>query len=134
MSINRVTVTGNLCADPEVTATPSGMSVMELRVAVNDRRKNPQSGQWEDAPNFVSVTMFGERAAKVSEYLHKGSKVGVDGRLREDTWNDKATGQKRSKLRIIADEIELLTPKGESRPKPAEDDEDDLPMPDWMKG
>lgn len=128
MSINRVAITGNLCAEPNLRTTPSGMSILELRVAVNDRRKNAQTGQWEDAANFVDVTMFGTRAAAVAPYLGKGGKVAVDGKLREDTWQDKTTGQKRSKLRIIADDIELLG--GKQKPQQQEQDDDELPMPE----
>ena len=62
MSINRVNITGNLTRDPELKSTGSGMAVLKMGVAVNDRRKNPQTGEWEDAPNFIDVVMFGTRA------------------------------------------------------------------------
>ena len=110
MSVNRVIITGNLGADPELKRTQSGTAVMSMRVAVNDRRKNQQTGAWEDYCNWVGVTMFGSRAESVANYLHRGSKVGIDGKLRYSEWqtND---GQKRNKLEVIADDIELLSPK-----------------------
>ena len=109
MSINRVVISGNLTRDPELRATGSGMAVLKMGIAVNDRRKNPQSGEWEDVPNFLDVVMFGTRAEKVSAMLVKGSKVAIEGKLRWSSWDDKDTGQKRSKVEIIADDIEFLT-------------------------
>ena len=82
MAINRVNISGNLTRDPELRSTASGTSVLWFCVAVNDRRKNPQTGEWEDYPNFVECTMFGTRAEAVSRYLSKGSKVAIEGKLR----------------------------------------------------
>lgn len=107
MSINRVIITGNLTRDPELRATQSGMQVLSLGVAVNDRRKNPQTGDWEDYPNFVDCTMFGTRAEAVSRYLSKGTKVAVEGKLRYSSWE--RDGQRRSKLEVIVDEIEFMS-------------------------
>jgi single-strand DNA-binding protein len=113
MSINRVLITGNLTRDPELRATGSGMSVLQMGVAVNDRRKNPQSGEWEDVPNFIDVVMFGTRAESVSRFLSKGSKVAIEGKLRWSSWEDKATGAKRSKVEVVADDIEFMSTRGE---------------------
>jgi single-strand DNA-binding protein len=110
MSINRVILTGNLTRDPEIRRTQTGMAIMSLGIAVNDRRKNNQTGEWEDYANFIDCTMFGTRAEAVSNYLHKGSKVGIDGKLRYSTWENK-DGQKRSKLEVIVDDLELLSPR-----------------------
>lgn len=143
MSINRVVISGNLTRDPELRATPSGMSVLQLGIAVNDRRKNPQSGEWEDVPNFFDVIVFGQRGESLSRFLSKGSKVAVEGKLRWSSWDDKTTGQKRSKVEIIADDIEFMSSRGEgggagggysapSSPAPApsgsETFEDDIPF------
>ena len=106
MSINRVVLTGNLTRDPEVRRTQSGMAIMSFGLAVNDRRKNNQTGEWEDYVNFVDCTMFGSRAEALSSYLSKGSKVGIDGTLRYSSWE--RNGQRHSKLEVIVDEIELL--------------------------
>lgn len=107
MSINRVNISGNLTRDPELRATASGTQVLSFGVAVNDRRRNPQTGEWEDYPNFVDCTMFGTRAEAVSRYLSKGSKVAIEGRLRYSSWE--RDGQRRSKLEVIVDEIEFMS-------------------------
>ena len=108
MGINRVVISGNLTRDPELRATGSGMNVLKLGVAVNDRRKNQQTGEWEDVPNFIDVTVFGARAEALSRFLSKGSKVAIEGKLRWSQWESQA-GEKRSKLEVIADEVEFLS-------------------------
>ena len=108
MSINRVIVSGNLTRDPEVRTTASGNPVMGFGIAVNDRRKNSQTGEWEDYPNFIDCTMFGARAQSVSRFLSKGSKVAIEGKLRWSQWETNE-GQKRSKIEIIVDEIEFMS-------------------------
>jgi single-strand DNA-binding protein len=113
MSINRVNITGNLTRDPELRSTGSGMSVLQMGVAVNDRRKNAQTGEWEDSPNFIDVVMFGTRAESVSRFLSKGSKVAIEGKLRWSSWEDKTTGAKRSKVEVVADDIEFMSTRGD---------------------
>lgn len=108
MSINRVIVSGNLTREPEVRTTASGNPVMGFGIAVNDRRKNSQTGEWEDYPNFIDCTMFGARAQSVSRFLSKGSKVAIEGKLRLSQWETNE-GQKRSKIEIIVDEIEFMS-------------------------
>lgn len=108
MSINKVVLTGNLTKDIEVSYTSSGMPVGSFGIAVNERRKNSQ-GKWEDYPNFIDVTLFGNRAESLSEYLTKGKKVAIDGKLHQSRWEN--NGQKRSKVEIIVNEIELLSKK-----------------------
>ena len=107
MSINRVIISGNLTRDPELRNTQSGMAVLSFGVAVNDRRKNPTTGEWEDYPNFVDCTMFGARANSLSQYLSKGTKVSIEGKLRWSQWE--RDGQKRSKLEVIVDELEFMS-------------------------
>lgn len=107
MSINRVTITGNLTRDPDLRSTASGMPVLGFGVAVNDRRKNQQTGEWEDYPNFIDCTMFGARASSVSRFLTKGMKVAIEGKLRWSQWE--RDGQKRSKIEVIVDEIEFMS-------------------------
>lgn len=107
MSINRVNLTGNLTRDPELRATVSGTQVLSFGIAVNDRQKNKQTGEWEDYPNFVDCTMFGSRAEAVSRYMAKGQKVAVEGKLRYSSWE--RDGVKRSKLEVIVDNIELMS-------------------------
>ena len=108
MSINKVLITGNLTRDPELRETASGFQVLSFGVAVNDRRKNQQTQQWEDYANFVDCTMFGNRAASVSRFLGKGSKVAIEGKLRWSQWETQ-DGSKRSKLEVVVDEIEFMT-------------------------
>ena len=108
MSINKVMIAGNLTRDPELRETPSGFQVLSFGVAVNDRRKNNTTGEWEDYANFVDCTMFGNRAASVSSYLTKGSKVAIEGKLRWSQWQTQ-DGSKRSKLEVVVDEIEFLS-------------------------
>ena len=110
MSINRVVISGNLTRDPEVRTTQSGMPVMSLGVAVNDRRKNNQTGEWEDYANFIDCTMFGTRAQSVSQYLSKGTKVAIEGKLRWSQWE--RDGQKRSKIEVIVDDLEFMQSRG----------------------
>ena len=107
MSINRVNITGNLTRDPELRATQSGTQVLHLGVAVNDRRRNPQTGNWEDYPNFIDCVMFGTRAEAIQRYLSKGTKVAIEGRLRYSSWE--RDGQKRSKIEVVIDEIEFMS-------------------------
>ena len=115
MSINRVNISGNLTRDPELRATQSGMQVLGFGVAVNDRRKNPSTGQWEDYPNFVDCTMFGNRAESLGRILRKGMKVAIEGKLRYSSWEK--DGQRRSKLEVIVDEIELMSQNQQQAPQ-----------------
>lgn len=115
MSINRVVVSGNLTRDPELRVTPGGTQVLGFGMAVNDRRRNQQTGEWEDYPNFIDCTMFGNRAEALSRILHKGMKVAIEGKLRYSSWEDKNGGGRRSKVEIIPDEVVLmsLNPNGQ---------------------
>ena len=112
MSLNKVFISGNLTRDCELRATSGGTSVLGFGVAVNERRKNPQSGEWEDRANFFDCSVFGKRAESLSRILHKGMKCCIEGKLRWSQWNDK-NGQKRSKVEIIVDEIEFMSRMGQ---------------------
>ena len=107
MSINRVIISGNLTRDPELRSTASGLPVLGFGVAVNDRRRNQQTGEWEDYPNFIDCTMFGTRAESLSRFLSKGTKVAIEGKLRWSQWE--RDGQKRSKIEVIVDELEFMS-------------------------
>jgi len=107
MSINRVNISGNLTRDPEMRATTTGTQILSFGVAVNDRRRNPQTGEWEDVPNFIDCVVFGNRAEALSRFLSKGMKVAVEGKLRWSQWE--RDGQKRSKIEVIVDEVEFLS-------------------------
>ena len=112
MSINRVMISGNLTRDAEIRSTQSGMAILGFGVAVNDRRKNQQTGEWEDYPNFVDCTMFGTRGEKLQPYLTKGTKVAIEGKLRYSSWE--RDGQRRSKLEVIVDELEFMSSRNSS--------------------
>ena len=107
VSINRVNISGNLTRDPELRATQGGMQILNLGVAVNDRRRNPQTGNWEDYPNFIDCVMFGTRAEAIQRYLSKGTRVAIEGKLRYSSWE--RDGQKRSKIEVVIDEIEFMS-------------------------
>ena len=107
MSINRVVISGNLTRDPELRTTASGMPIMSLGVAVNDRRKNNQTGEWEDYANFIDCTMFGTRAQNIQRFLSKGTKVTIEGKLRWSQWE--RDGQKRSKIEVIVDALDFMS-------------------------
>lgn len=104
-NINRVIISGRLTRDPELRQTAGGTPVLGMGVAVNDRRRNVQTGQWEDYTNFIDCTMFGARAESLSRILTKGMLVCIEGRLRWSQWE--RDGQKRSKIEVIVDELEL---------------------------
>ena len=104
MSINSVAISGNLGRDPELRATKSGMQVLSFSVCVNTQVKRGDS--WEDKPNWVEVSIFGRRAEAVAKYLAKGTHVTLHGRLSQSTWETK-DGQKRSRLEVIADDIDF---------------------------
>lgn len=106
MSINRVILSGNLTREPDLRATASGTSVLQFSIAVNDRRKNQTTGEWEDYPNFFDCTMFGSRADSLAKILTKGMKVTVEGKLHWSQWE--RDGQKRSKVDVTVDEVELM--------------------------
>lgn len=104
MSINSVAISGNLGRDPELRATKSGMQVLSFSVCANSRVKRGDS--WEDKPNWVEVSIFGRRAEAVAKYLAKGTHVTLHGRLSQSTLETK-DGQKRSRLEVIADDIDF---------------------------
>ncbi len=108
-SYNRVILLGNLTRDVELRYTPSGTAVTEVGLAVNDRRKS-QSGEWIEETTFVDITLWGRTAEVASEYLSKGSPVLIEGRLKLDTWETE--GQKRSKLRVVGERMQMLGGRG----------------------
>lgn len=112
MSINRVTISGNLTRDTELRQTQGGTSVLSIPVAVNDRRRNPQTNEWEDHANFVDCVLFGRRAEALAPKLRKGTKVAIEGKLRYSSWE--RDGQRRSKLEVMVDEVELMS-KGQQQ-------------------
>src|ERR1700684_2076613 len=106
-NLNVVVITGNLTRDPELRSLPSGTSVCDLRVAVNTRRKNGATGDWEDKPNYFDVKVWGAQGDTGSRFLSKGRPVAVQGRLEWREWESQ-DGQKRQAIDIIADSVQFL--------------------------
>ena len=111
-SFNKVILLGNLTRDPEVRYTPKGTAVTDLGLAVN-RTYTADNGEKREEVTFVDVTFWGRTAEVAGEYLKKGRPVFVEGRLQLDTWDDKQSGQKRSKLKVIGENMQMLgAPRG----------------------
>jgi len=106
-NINRVILTGNLTRDPELRSTPGGLAICSLRLATNTRRKNNQTGDWEDKANYVSVTIFGKQGENAAQFLSKGRPVAIDGRLEWREWQSQS-GEKREALEVVADNVQFL--------------------------
>jgi single-strand DNA-binding protein len=107
MSINRVTISGNITRDPELRASKGGMQILNFGVAVNERRQDKQSGEWSDYAHFVDCVMFGNRAEALSRYLAKGTKVAIEGKLQYSSWEQ--DGKRRSKLEVVVNELEFMS-------------------------
>ncbi len=107
-NLNKVMLIGNLTADPEVRQTPRGNSLTELRLAVNRVSSGPNEGERREETTFLDVTCWGRTGEVAAQYLSKGRPVFIEGRLQMDTWEDKQTGQRRSRIRIIAENLQLL--------------------------
>jgi single-strand DNA-binding protein len=105
-SHNRVILLGNVTRDIELRYTPGGMAVTDMGMAVNDRRKNQQTGEWIEEVTFVDVTLWGRTAEVAGEYLSKGSPVFIEGRLKLDTWEK--DGKKNYKLHVIGERLQLI--------------------------
>ena len=112
-NLNVVVITGNLTRDPELRSLPSGTSVCELRVAVNTRRKNGATGEWEDRPNYFDVKVWGAQGENCHRFLAKGRPVGVQGRLEWREWETQE-GQKRQAVDIIAESVQFLGGRDEA--------------------
>ena len=106
-NLNRVLLIGNLTRDPEVRYTPKGTAVAEIGLAVN-RIYSGEDGEKKEETTFVDVTLWARQAEVAGQYLKKGRPVFIEGRLQLDTWDDKQTGQKRSRLRVVGENLQLL--------------------------
>ncbi len=148
-NVNKVILIGNLTRDPEIKYTPKGTAVAELGLAIN-RVYTPEGGEKREETTFIDVTLWGRQAEVVNEYAKKGRPIYIEGRLQLDTWEDKTSGQKRSKLKVVGENIQLLGSRDgggrggdedapPSRPRssggappasrpPAEPEDDDIPF------
>jgi len=129
-SLNKVMLIGNCTRDPEIRYTPKGTAVVELGLAVN-RRFTAENGEKRDETTFIDVTIWGRTAEVANEYLRKGRPVYIEGRLQLDSWDDKTTGQKRSKLRVVCEEMQMLGSRegGSGGPPPREYSEEGSSRP-----
>ncbi|HEX3445311.1 MAG TPA: single-stranded DNA-binding protein [Chthoniobacterales bacterium] len=116
-NLNRVLLIGNLTRDPEVRYTPKGTAVADIGIAVN-RIYSGEDGERKEEATFVDVTLWGRQAEVAQEYLKKGRQVFIEGRLQLDTWDDKQTGQKRSRLRVVAENMQMLGSRADSEGGP----------------
>src|SRR5438128_1220042 len=126
-NLNKVMLIGRLTRDPEVRMFQNGGKVASFGFAVNNRKKNQQTGQWEDEPVFIDCDAYnrgetGKTADLIEQYLKKGYQAFIEGHLKLDQWNDKQTGDKRSKLKLVVDNVQFLEPRrddGSRVPAPA---------------
>ena len=110
-NFNKVLLMGNLTRDPEVRYTPKGTAVAELGMAIN-RVYSAENGEKREETTFVDVTLWGRTAEIAGEFLKKGRPVFIEGRLQLDSWDDKQTGQKRSKLKVVGEGMQLIGSRG----------------------
>lgn len=118
-SLNKVLLIGNLTRDPEIRYTPKGSAVCDLGLAVN-RRYTTESGERQEEVTFLDVVLWGKQAELAGQYLHKGRSVFIEGRLQMDSWEDKATGQKRNKIKIVCENMQFIDSKGGGGPRGGE--------------
>ncbi len=111
-SLNKVMLIGNLTRDPEVRYTPKGTAVTDIGMAIN-RYRTSESGERTEETTFVDVTLWGRQAELAGQYLAKGRSVYIEGRLQLDTWDDRESGQKRSKLKVVGEVMQFLGGRGE---------------------
>ena len=111
-NLNRVLLIGNLTRDPEIRYTPKGTAVAEIGIAVN-RVFSGEDGEKREEVTFVDVTLWSRLAEIAEQYLKKGRSVFIEGRLQLDSWDDKQTGQKRSRLRVVGENLQMLGARGE---------------------
>ena len=107
-NFNRVILLGNLTRDPELRHLPSNMAVCSFGLAVNDRYKDKSTDQWVERPNFIDCEAFGRTGEIIQQYVSKGRPLFVEGKLRFSQWDDKNTGQKRSKLTVVVDNFQFV--------------------------
>lgn len=126
-SVNKVLILGNITRDPELRHTPNGSAVTELGVALN-RKYRTKDGEDREEVTYVNVTVWNKQAETCCQYLKKGRPVHVEGYLKMDSWEDKNSGEKRSKLKVEAERVQFLGGKdewGAPRPSPAPSDDDE---------
>jgi single-strand DNA-binding protein len=129
-NLNKVHLIGRATREPELKSFSNGGRVAKLGFCVNNRKKNSQSGEWEEEPVYLDCEAynrgdFGKLADQVDRFVKKGSQLYLEGHLQLDQWEDKASGEKRSKLKVVVDVMQLL----DARPKGGEDTGEEKPAP-----
>lgn len=132
-NLNKVMLMGNLTANPELRYTPKGTAVTDLRLAIN-RYYSGENSERQEETTFVDVTLWNRQAEIANQYLTKGSGVFIEGRLQLDTWEDKASGQKRNKLRVIGESLQLLPRAGAPTGVPYNDGNNQQARPNYNNG
>lgn len=117
-NFNKVILCGNITRDPELKYTPKGMAIARLGLAINRKWRN-EAGETKEETTFVDVDCFGKQAETVGQYLKKGRPILIEGRLKLDQWDDKATGQKKSKLGVVMESFQFLGGKDDATPRAA---------------
>lgn len=115
-SYNKVILMGNFTRDPELRYLPNNTPVSDFGLAVNDRFLNKNTNQWEDRANFVDCTAFGRTAENITKFFAKGRPIFIEGKLRFEQWEDRQSGQKRSKLKVVIDAWQFVDSKGGDGP------------------
>ena len=118
-SFNRVVLMGNLTRDPQVRYTPGGTAVTDVSLAINRYRTDKTTNQRIEQTTFVDVTLWGRTAEIAGEYLEKGRAVMIEGRLQQNQWEDKQTGQKRSRLKVVGESMQLMGSRNGTGMRPA---------------
>lgn len=139
-NLNKVMLIGNLTRDPEIRYTPKGTAVADISLAIN-RTWNNESGQKQEETTFVEVTLWGKTGELAHKYLSKGRPVYIEGRLQLDSWEDKESGKKRSKLKVVGDSMQFISdgksrenqsadpsPPSQSPPASPSDEDDEIPF------
>lgn len=114
MTINKTMLAGNITRDAELKALTGKPSVLNFSIAVNSGHKNAQTGEFEERVDFFDCVMFGTRAEGIAPYMTKGTKLAIAGRLRQDRWTDKETGQNRSRVNILVDDVEFMSSRNKN--------------------
>ncbi|MDR1789155.1 MAG: single-stranded DNA-binding protein [Opitutaceae bacterium] len=128
-SFNKVILIGNLTREPETRTTPKGTAICTFGLAVNRKYKDESGGLREEV-NFFDIEAWGKTAETISKYMRKGSPLFIEGRLKYDSWEDKNTNQKRSRVKIIVETAQFIgSPRGDSAPAPADNGDDDRSVP-----
>lgn len=132
MNINTIIIGGNMARDPEVRVTPKGTAVAQFAIA-NNRKYKDDSGAQREEVSFVDCEAWGKTAENIGKWFSKGNPICVQGRIKQDSWEDKETKQKRTKLKIVVDQFHFVGGKREDAPQSAQESRREVPAPQHAK-